>query len=77
MALLLRNEFPDVDINKVVRVKQVHNNYIETITEKDVDEEFKQEVCWYIRFYNSERPHETNHYMTPEAFESQYYKKQQ
>lgn len=34
----------DLDINKVVRVKQVHNNYIETITEKDVDEEFKQEV---------------------------------
>lgn len=41
------------------------------------EKEFKQEVCWYIRFYNSERPHETNHYMTPEAFESQYYKKQQ
>lgn len=39
------------------------------------EKEFKQEVCWYIRFYNSERPHETNHYMTPEAFESQYYKK--
>lgn len=36
-------------------------------------EEFKERVAWYVNFYNTERPHFTLSYKTPEAYETLFY----
>lgn len=41
------------------------------------EKEFYNAIADYIKFYNSERPHSTLKYMTPDEFENKYYQNRQ